>query len=211
MDFEEWEPMYECILHEFGFSRQADEDAARLLDSLLAGKDLFPLELLRGKVSGRVTVCGDAPSLEMELQSVDLSGTVIAADGATSTLMRAIGRTPDVIVTDLDGNVDDQIAASAQGAVVVIHAHGDNIEALKEYVLQFPGQIMGTTQARPFGRLHNFGGFTDGDRAVLMARHLGASVSLVGFDFADPRPKRGRDRGVKERKLDWARRLIYDP
>jgi hypothetical protein len=69
---------------------------------------------------------------------------------------------------------------------------------------------MGTTQSRPFGRLHNFGGFTDGDRAVLMARHLGAPTRLLGFDFDTPRLKEGRDVEVKKRKLAWARRLICD-
>jgi len=209
MDFKEWEPIYEDIVEEFGFSRQADEEAARLLDSLLEKKELYPLELLRRRISDGVTVYGNAPRLEEELPSADLSGTVIAADGATSALMRVVGRVPDIIVTDLDGDVADQLAASAQGAIVVVHAHGDNMEALKRYVPRFSGPVMGTTQARPFGRLHNFGGFTDGDRAVLMARHLGASVRLIGFDFEEPRSKEGRDSEVKRRKLSWARRLIY--
>lgn len=210
MDFEEWEPIYERIVEEFGFSRQADEEAARLLDGLLEKKELYPLELLRRRISDGVTVYGNAPRLEEELLSADLSGMVIAADGATSALMRVVGRVPDIIVTDLDGDVADQLAASAQGAIVVVHAHGDNMEALKRYVPRFSGPVMGTTQARPFGHLHNFGGFTDGDRAVLMARHLGASVRLIGFDFEEPRPKEGRDSEAKKRKLSWARRLICE-
>lgn len=208
MDFEEWEPLYESIVEEFGFSRKADEEAARLLDALLAKKDVCPLERLGEKLSGVVTVCGHASGLEEELSSSDLSGTVIAADGATSALIHVASRVPDVIVTDLDGDVDDQLAANAQGAIVIIHAHGDNMDALKRYVPRFPGRIMGTTQARPFGRLHNFGGFTDGDRAVLMARHFGATVRTIGFDFEDPRPKKGRDDEIKRKKLSWARRLI---
>lgn len=210
MDFEEWEPIYDRIADEFGFSRQADEEAARLLNDLLAKKDTYPLELLRRKLSGGVTVCGNAPGLEEELSSANLSGTVIAADGATSALMHVAGRVPDIIVTDLDGDVADQLAASAQGAIVVIHAHGDNMDALRRYVPRFQGKIVGTTQSRPFGRLHNFGGFTDGDRAVLMARHLGATVRLIGFDFETPRPKEGRDDETKRRKLSWARRLISE-
>lgn len=211
MDFEEWEPLYERILDEFGFSRQADEGAARLLDSLLTKKDTYSLELLRRKLANSVTVCGDAPGLEDELRSADLSGVVIAADGATSALLHHAGRVPDIIVTDLDGDVADQISANAQGAVIIVHAHGDNMSALRRYVPRFQGKVMGTTQSRPFGRLHNFGGFTDGDRAVLMARHLGATrITLLGFDFETPRSKEGRDAAVKQKKLAWARRLIFN-
>ncbi len=210
MEFEEWEPLYERILEEFNFSRRADEEAARSLDELLAHKDVYPLELLRRKLANGVTVCGNAPGLEDALLTCDLSGAVIAADGATSALLHVAGRVPDVIVTDLDGDVADQISANSQGAVVIIHAHGDNVDAMKRYVPRMPGKVMGTTQSKPFGRLHNFGGFTDGDRAVLMARHLGAPVRLLGFDFDKPRLKEGRDVEVKKRKLAWARRLICD-
>lgn len=210
MDFEEWEPIYELIVEEFGFSCRADEEAARVLNELLAKKDVYPLEMLRKMLSGSVTVCGNAPQLDEDLSSADLSGTVIAADGATSALIHVSGRIPDVIVTDLDGDVSDQLVANVRGAIVVIHAHGDNIEALKRYVPLFSGKVMGTTQVRPFGLLHNFGGFTDGDRAVLMARHFSATdIRLIGFNFEKPRPKEGREIGTKRKKLSWARRLIY--
>ncbi|HWQ19331.1 MAG TPA: hypothetical protein VN455_06085, partial [Methanotrichaceae archaeon] len=63
---------------------------------------------------------------------------------------------------------------------------------------------LGTCQCRPPEGLFNFGGFTDGDRCVFLARHFGAgSIRLIGFDFSDP--------GVtprKSKKLGWARRLI---
>ena len=59
-------------------------------------------------------------------------------------------------------------------------------------------------QCRPPQGLYNFGGFTDGDRCVFLAKELGAaSIKLVGFDFEDesvtPR---------KRKKLAWAKRLI---
>ena len=45
---------------------------------------------------------------------------------------------------------------------------------------------MGTTQAQPIGNLYNFGGFTDGDRALFLAVALGASqITLAGMDFGD--------------------------
>jgi uncharacterized Rossmann fold enzyme len=59
--------------------------------------------------------------------------------------------------------------------------------------------------------VYNFGGFTDGDRAVMVARHFGATkIHLLGFDMAQPRPKEGRDPKTKKRKLETARELIWD-
>jgi uncharacterized Rossmann fold enzyme len=117
---------------------------------------------------------------------------------------------PEVIVTDMDGRVEDQIRAVELGSIALVHAHGDNIPKLKAYVPRFRACI-GTTQARPFGRLQNFGGFTDGDRAVFMAEHLGARAAvLYGMDFQGEVGrysfKEGGER--KRKKLLWAERLI---
>jgi Uncharacterized Rossmann fold enzyme len=61
-----------------------------------------------------------------------------------------------------------------------------------------------TTQAAPIPGVHNFGGFTDGDRAVFAARELGAvDVRIIGFDLAD------RDVDpLKRGKLYWAGELL---
>ncbi|MDW5563702.1 MAG: 6-hydroxymethylpterin diphosphokinase MptE-like protein [Methanomassiliicoccus sp.] len=211
MDFPEWEPHYLRIVREFGFSVTEDEQAAHRLASLGANKTMCGPDCLRRRIGKEVTVVGHGPALEAELRTGPLQGTVIAADGATSTLVHSIGKVPDIIVTDLDGDIADQLSASAQGAVAVILAHGDNVEALERYVPWFTGPLTLTTQARPFDRVYNFGGFTDGDRAVMLARHFGArKVHLVGFDMFTPRPKMGRDPEIKKRKLEEARKLIWD-
>ncbi|WP_298666767.1 6-hydroxymethylpterin diphosphokinase MptE-like protein [uncultured Methanofollis sp.] len=199
MKFEEWEPLYEEILDYFAFDRAGDEEAARLLASILPHDDLAALEALcRGKT---VTVCGNAPSLPREIGGIE--GTVFAADAAADVLY-ARGIRPDAVFTDLDGATDALIEMNREGTVVVVHAHGDNIPLLRHWVLKLPGPLVGTTQAAPFGRIHNFGGFSDGDRAAFAAHALGAvCVSLVGFDLDDP----GVD-PVKRGKLAWARRLL---
>jgi 2-amino-4-hydroxy-6-hydroxymethyldihydropteridine diphosphokinase len=210
MRFEEWEPIYARILTDFGFSRSEDERSATILSDLLSGKDLCDEGCISERIAEEVTICGDAVTLEDHLRSIGLSGTVISADGATKALMNA-GMRPDIIVTDLDGDIGAQLEAVRLGAVVVIHAHGDNIEALRNHVPRFKGRVMATTQSKPLDPLHNFGGFTDGDRAVLLARHFGAKrLRLLGFDFKEPREKEGRERAVKVRKLEWARALIFD-
>ncbi|MCK4457350.1 MAG: DUF115 domain-containing protein [Thermoplasmata archaeon] len=205
MEFSRWEIYYDQILADFGYSREEDERAARVLSGLLEGRS-SSADDLRAMIEGKlVTVAGDAESLGREVDS--LAGVVISADEATSVLL-AHDVVPDAFTTDLDGKIEDLVRANLQGAVAIIHAHGDNIDALQEHVGKFEGQVIGTTQAEPLGGILDFGGFTDGDRAVFIADHFGAEeIRLAGFDFENPRRK-DKDLKVKARKLDWAYLLI---
>ncbi|WP_343241752.1 6-hydroxymethylpterin diphosphokinase MptE-like protein [Methanoculleus sp. UBA312] len=201
MRFADWEPHYTAILEYFGFEREADEAAARLLADLAFGRDDVGLleALIRDKT---VTVCGNAPSLPEELDRVE--GTVLAADAAAEVLVDH-GVRPDAVFTDLDGATDVFVDLSRQGTVMVVHAHGDNIPLLRHWVPLLPGPLVATTQAAPLSHVHNFGGFSDGDRAVFAADELGAArVRIVGFDLSD------RDVDpVKRGKLFWARELLH--
>lgn len=199
MRFEEWEPLYDEILDYFSFDRSGDEEAAWVLASLLTRDDLAALEVLcRGKT---VTVCGNAPSLPGETGRIE--GTVFAADAAADVLYGQ-GVRPDAVFTDLDGATDALLEMNRKGTIVVVHAHGDNIPLLRYWVPKISGPCVGTTQAAPFDGIHNFGGFSDGDRAVFAAHALGAvRVVLVGFDLDDPDVD-----PVKRGKLAWARRLL---
>ncbi len=206
MEFSEWEPLYVEILADFGFDRSEDERSARILADLLRGR-AGALADLRGIISGMdVAVCGNAPSLASEIDSIMPEHLVIAADGATTVLM-ANRIIPDVIVTDLDGTIEDIIAASEKGSFVVVHAHGDNIPAVRSVVPRLRGtRVLGTTQSEPFDDIHNFGGFSDGDRCAFLAKASGAaSVTLFGFDYDDPAVN-----DVKKKKLGWAKRLIEE-
>ena len=199
MEFAAWEPHYTEILDYFGFDRAGDEEAARLLSSLLECDNLLSLASI---VDGNeVTVCGNAPCLKGELEKI--TGIVFAADAAAGVL-DSHGIFPDAIFTDLDGADDRFIELNREGSIVVIHAHGDNMPLLRHWVPRFPGKVVGTTQAAPLPHVYNFGGFTDGDRAVFAADELGASqVRLVGFDLDD------RDVDpLKRGKLFWARKLL---
>ncbi|AKB25345.1 6-hydroxymethyl-7,8-dihydropterin pyrophosphokinase [Methanosarcina sp. MTP4] len=208
LDFAAWEPIYERILADFGFDRTGDEEAARLLSKMLTEENTVSLSELNTTISGKpVLVCGNAPKLRAELSEIDLSSfVIIAADGAAAVLMD-LGRVPEVICTDLDGNseadIEKEILASEKGALVLIHAHGDNTDKLEKYVSRFK-RFIATTQAEPFDRVYNFGGFSDGDRCVFVAKEFGAtSVRLAGFDFEDPGVN-----PIKKMKLKWAKELI---
>lgn len=210
MKFEEWEPIYNLILEDMHFDRLYDERSARLLSKMLEMKarkkipDVVEIDVLRNAIQGKdVLVCGKAPRLKDDIKKIDFKKyVVIAADGATSILLNA-DITPDIIVTDLDGNMDDEALANEKGAIMVVHAHGDNMDALSAEV---PGlkRVIGTTQSKPLKNVYNFGGFTDGDRSVFLAREMGAkSIKLIGFDFKDVNVTT-----LKKKKLMWAEKLI---
>ncbi len=211
MDFKAWEGYYRQILSEFGFEKKEDERSASILSELLVGKNLCSTHELQKIIHGKdVCVIGGGKNLKTELSRNFFESLIIAADGTTSQLLKR-NIIPDIIVTDLDGNVKDQLRANDSGAVIAVHAHGDNIEAVKKWVPRFQKKIMGTVQCRPFGNLHNFGGFTDGDRGVFLAHHFRAkNIRLIGFDFEDVGQKPNCDREIKARKLQWAKKLILN-
>lgn len=203
MQFATWEPIYLQILQDFGFSSKRDEEAAQLLAKLLEGRDNLFLSAEERVREKNTLIFGNAPSLDCEIDMLpEINAATIAADGATAVLLRK-GIVPDIVVSDLDGPFPAILKASQMGAIIAVHAHGDNLDALSRYVPQLEN-VIGTCQCRPPVGLFNFGGFTDGDRSVFLATELGAfSINLVGFNFEDesvtPR---------KKKKLAWAKRLI---
>jgi uncharacterized Rossmann fold enzyme len=218
MRYKAWEPIYEEILKDFGFEREKDEEAARIASEIIRrkgnqGKDVRGVieSLIKGKTA---IICGNAPCLENDIREKELNSdipsfprkqVVIAADGATSVLLRT-AIMPDIVVTDLDGNIADIIYANRLGSIIVVHAHGDNIEMLKKVVPSLNENVICTTQSKPIHNVHNFGGFTDGDRCVFLAKEFGAKrIELIGFDFED---KNVSER--KRKKLKWAKRLIEE-
>ncbi len=204
MEYREWEPYYLKILEDFGFDMEKDAEAGKILAELLKGHDPVDFRALKAMISGKDVIvvgplAGEIPDL----------GRVIIATDLSTTILLEIGIVPDIIVTDLDGDVESEIEANEKGSVVLIHAHGDNISSLKRYVPRFKGKIGGTVQTEPFPPLLNFGGFTDGDRAVFLAGGVGAKRTyLTGFDFENPVPKTGKDIEMKKKKLLWAEALI---
>ncbi len=201
MRWEIWKPWYDRIVERLGLDRKADERAARVLDELLPEPEPGGLrELVRGR---ECIVFGAGPSLDADLKRLEGAGylnkVLLAADGATSAVLKY--RNPEIIVTDLDGAVDDQLKAWRGGSWLVVHAHGDNVEQVRKFIPNLKDRVIGTTQVEPFGKLFNFGGFTDGDRATFMAHELGAGkIYLAGMDLG---PRIGRYSGRKniERKL----------
>ena len=214
MEYALWAPLYARIAAEFGYPFADEERSAEGLRALLPEPArLRPLERVARRLAGReVVVVGLAPDAGppplWRLPSFDAQPVVVAADGATVACLDA-GIVPSVIATDLDGPVPAEIGANRRGALVAVHAHGDNRAAIEEWVPQFPGELVGSWAGPPGEGLFDVGGFTDGDRAVFLAEHVGARrILLWGFDFE--RTDAGEP-GAAERKrakLAWARRAI---
>jgi len=211
MQYSDWEPIYEQILVDFGFSGAKDEEAARLAADIMARKatttkkDVMA-ELKRLIKAHDVIICGNAPCLEGDITEKGIFNSarvVVAADGATSVLLRN-GIIPAIVVTDLDGLIADIIYANRLGSIIVVHAHGDNMEQLIKVLPALNANVICTTQSMPLHNVYNFGGFTDGDRCVFLVQEFGAKgIELIGFDFEDETVS-----ARKRRKLKWAKRLI---
>ncbi|MBC9987557.1 DUF115 domain-containing protein [Haloferax sp. AS1] len=202
MDFTTWEPVYGRILDDFGFDRTGDERARDALADLVKPFDRDRLDW----VGATVAVCGAAPTLDAELDRLDDPDVdVVVAASTAADAVRDAGFDLDLMVTDLDKNPETAVELTESGVPVAAHAHGDNLPAVREWVPQFDADhVLGTTQAAPVGPVVNWGGFTDGDRAVFIADELGAKrLVFAGWDFDDPTVD-----AMKAQKLRWAERLL---
>jgi uncharacterized Rossmann fold enzyme len=98
------------------------------------------------------------------------------------------------------------------GAVMVVHAHGDNIDLLKKLVPKFK-KLIATTQVMPLENVYNFGGFTDGDRCVFLAEEFGAKkIVLIGMDFGNSIGPYSKEKvenmELKKQKMHAGKRLL---
>ncbi|RDE15142.1 MAG: 6-hydroxymethyl-7,8-dihydropterin pyrophosphokinase [Candidatus Thorarchaeota archaeon] len=191
MDWSDWQPVYLAIAKRLSLDIDADRKATALLTSLLEDIDPAPLlNKLENKIRNRiVVVCGAGPSLGQQLDEVmsmpeTVDAIYVAADGAASAFLE-LGRKCDILVTDLDGNNDDLKTMMNHGALPIIHAHGDNMHRVEEFVPTL-NTALGSTQVEPTDRAFLWGGFTDGDRACHITLHYAPRrLILVGMDFGN--------------------------
>jgi uncharacterized Rossmann fold enzyme len=188
VDWEDWKPTYMKIVQQLSLDPDQDRLATSVLTTILSNSEPNSLlESLRESIEEKnVLVCGAGPSLEKHLNQImrnDIdSYTIVVADGACSALIEN-QMTCDVVITDLDGDLNDIKRCQKKGAILVIHAHGDNIDAIKKQVpTMLP--VLGSTQVEPTDHVFLWGGFTDGDRAThLVAEYKPKHVVLAGMDF----------------------------
>ena len=215
MKFADWFPYYQGIRAEFGYSTEKDQEAAKILSDMIKKKALDP-KVLQRKIKGKnVIVVGAGSSLEhdkvLKYIRKNKKFVKIVADNAVQFLIENKIK-PDIVVTDLDGKSAFLQKAEKSGAIMVVHAHGDNIDTVRKLVPKFR-KLIGSTQVAPVENVHNFGGFTDGDRCVFMAEEFGAKkIVLVGMDFGNSIGKyskeKVKDPQLKRQKMQAGKRLL---
>lgn len=162
-----------------------------------------------------VVIIGASVSPE-EINGKSSEGTVfIAADGSIGSVNSYTNIA--CVVTDFDGNPHLDKAAKC-GVLFIAHAHGDNNSRWQHTVAKWsgfatpPDLILSHQTTQMIGGMHNFGGFTDGDRALCLALFLGVKkelISLIGFSTQKIGEFSGQtNNDAKFVKLQWMKRIV---
>jgi len=206
-----WKIRFKKIRKEFGYSERDDYQSAKKLNSLLKTK--FLKKQLQGIIEEKtVFIIGAGPSLSKSLTYIKKCENVtkIVADGAVRALLEKNIK-PSILVTDLDGDLGSIRKVGRMKIPIIVHAHGDNYDKLD--IVKKLSNVVGSTQTKAFGKIENFGGFTDGDRCVFLAEYFNArTIVLIGMDFGQEIGKYSKhkivNRKIKLRKLKVGKRII---
>ena len=175
------------------------------------------LDALKEKLlaASKVVIVG-ASVKEIDFVNFDFENSiVIAADGSVGGVVGLVNIA--CVVTDFHGNPHlDKVAK--EGVTFVAHAHGDNRNRWRESLdkwscLETPPDLILTHQVtESIDGMHNFGGFTDGDRAVCLAINLGVpikKISLLGFSTTEIGEWSGQTNPERKmEKLDWMLKIL---
>ena len=206
-----WKTKFKEIRKEFEYSEKDDLNSAKKLNSLLKrrnDKKQFQ-NIIKGKT---VFVIGAGPSLTKSLKYIKKSKNAkkIVADGAVRALLEKNIK-PDILITDLDGDLKSIEKIGKTKIPIIVHAHGDNYDELG--MVKKLKNVTGSTQTEKIGKVENFGGFTDGDRCVFLAEYFNASkIVLIGMDFGQKIGKYSKhkiiDREMKIKKLRFGKKIV---
>ena len=206
-----WKTKFNEIRKEFGYTETEDLISAKKLNLLLKRKNSKKEfeDIIKGKT---IFVIGAGPSLSQSLKYIKKSKNItkIVADGAVRALLEKNIR-PDILVTDLDGDIESIKKIGKTKIPIIVHAHGNNSNRLE--IVKKLSNVTGTTQTREFGKLKNYGGFTDGDRCVFLAEYFNANkIVLIGMDFGRKIGKYSKHRVInrktKLKKLKSGKMII---
>lgn len=217
------------VREHFGWSYADDLSSANKMSVLFSKQSPFGVEKWSTRAretnknnlqktlteSARVIIIG-ASITEAELSSTDLEKcAIIAADGSVGAI--ANHHNLACVVTDFDGNPHLD-AVAKNGVLFVAHAHGDNqqrwektLDKWNRYYSQ-PNLILTHQVNQSISGMENFGGFTDGDRAVCLAIGLGVKsedITLLGFSTGQIGKWSGNtNTAQKLMKLEWMYKII---
>ncbi len=206
-----WKKKYSDILKEFKYSEKKDNESAVILNLILKKSNVNEkiVNLVKGKT---ILVIGSGPSLSTAIPKLkNLKKSIkIAADSSIKILLEN-NIIPDIVITDLDGDEMALKKIAKTKSIFVVHAHGDNSEKME--LVKYFKNCIGTTQSKPFSKIQNFGGFTDGDRGVFLANYFEAKrIILFGMDFGNRIGKysntKKTEREIKLMKLNKGKLLL---
>lgn len=218
--------LYRMVLSDLGLDLDLEWEASRM--ACLVARSIGvrdPLDVMheiRSVVAGKkVYVVGAGPSALKSYMRIGSGSCIICADGACS-LLTHLGDVIAISVTDLDGGIEPAELVFDRGGYIVIQIHGDNyrsIPHIMDHLRRWRDRIILTTQVHyQCSGLTMIPGFTDGDRAYVLAKALGASeITPIGMDL-DSEFSTYLSKNIysenspatlsKIRKLRWGRRII---
>lgn len=212
---------YSEISKILNLDKEKDKNSVEILLNVVESNQKINIEKAKQKIENKVVfIFGAGPSLRNDVIKIKnilnlKNFCTISADGATTCLVEN-EIYPDFIVTDLDGNIDKIIEANENKSIIVLHAHGDNIENLKKYGKNFKNLILTTQVDVNDNEIYNFGGFTDGDRALFFALNFNPKlVILAGMDFGNivgeySKKISGERLKFKLKKLEIGKKIIEE-
>jgi hypothetical protein len=201
-----WDVVYTEICSSLHINCMDDDTSANYLSGL-RDRSYILWERLRTSQNGNFIVVGNGPDTGADdlYRVMDPGEILVVADSAVRVIPDGV--VPDIIVSDLDGNISVISKMVEEGSILFLHAHGDNLKAISGNIQVFNGFYIPTRQGPNPPSMFNPHGFTDGDRAVMICRYLGAKrIKLLGFSYEKPFNK--GDMVMKMKKLKFAKRII---
>ncbi len=169
-----------------------DYDAALMLDSILCSLNNVKRlsDILREFYVNTCLVLMPGRGLEkVDRYLLDSYDVVVVCDSAVDYLSNRelvySLRDRSILVTDLDSDWNSlQKFCRTVRPIIVVHAHGDNVNKLSLIKLLNYSYICGTCQVPVNLRFVEYSdGFTDGDRALILASKICRRVDVLGYDI----------------------------
>ncbi len=192
IDLDEWSKLYQWITELLDIDRDLERKRVLMISQYLSMHGYEPhidFSPLRCRCA---LIYGPSPRLYEQVQETKhlllKSIPVFVVDGAAKLFIE-MDIPFQVLVTDLDGGLENVYRCIDSGCIPFIHVHGDNIDLVLKlieslsieelnrciFTHQLPEEIPLMVGARSF---------TDGDRAIAVAYMLGIdSVVLIAMGF----------------------------
>lgn len=214
------------VREHFGWALKPDQDSAEALvqrvDALALDHPIWSkqsrselLTSISAKLNSadKVVIVGAAVEQSQISESHQQGVVFIAADGSIGAFTNYDQLA--CIVSDFDGG--EHLAKAVQSQVdIVAHAHGDNVarwsELLPIWKLESVGLVLSHQCPDRIDGMHNFGGFSDGDRAICFALACGVElekIELIGYSMQAVGQWSGiSDPQRKLEKLKWMQKVL---